>query len=161
LCSCGSDFRQMGILPQFISHTWTSFWEKLGINHITTTTFLPQTNWMVELAHRELKNALWAHLARSELPHYLPWVLLGSVLSAELAFGSTLTLRGQFLDTTKPLTDSVLEHRRATQPLLSSRLPPHPHHPDDCGICIYQETECTVVPSLADLKIIVLSLPLL
>jgi hypothetical protein len=61
---------------------------------------------MVERPHRKIKDALRAHLARAEWPLHLPWVLLGlpsapevdsAVSSAELVFGTTLTLTEQFL----------------------------------------------------------------
>ena len=50
---------------------------QLGIQHITTTAFLPQSNGLVECFHRQLKDSFWARLAGREWTAHLPWVLLG------------------------------------------------------------------------------------
>jgi hypothetical protein len=50
---------------------------RLGIKHITTTTFHPCSTGMVERAHRQLKDALRARQAANDWPEHLPWVLLG------------------------------------------------------------------------------------
>ena len=61
---------------------------------------------MVEREHRQVKDALCTHLAGDEWPVNLPWVLLGlraapkedsAISSAELVYGTALTLPGQFL----------------------------------------------------------------
>ncbi len=78
------------------------------MTHITTTAYHPQSNGIVERAHRQIKDALRARLAGVEWPQHLPWVLLSlraapkedaAISSAELVFGAALTLPGQFLAT--------------------------------------------------------------
>jgi hypothetical protein len=89
---------------QFLSATWAALCNRLGINHITTTSYHPQSNGMVERVHRQLKDALRARRAGPLWPDHLPWVLLGlraapkedaAVSSAELVLGSPLHLPGQ------------------------------------------------------------------
>jgi hypothetical protein len=93
---------------QFTSALWSGLCQRLGVTHITTTAYHPQSNGMVERAHRQIKDALRARLAGVEWPQHLPWVLLGlraapkedaAISSAELVFGAALTLPGQFLAT--------------------------------------------------------------
>ena len=43
---------------QFTSSRWSSWCKQVGAKHITTTTFHPQSNGMVERFHRQLKAAL-------------------------------------------------------------------------------------------------------
>jgi hypothetical protein len=111
--------------PQFTGRVWSFFCQRLGIHHITTTSFQPQRNGMVERSHRQLKDALWAHLAGNKWPLHLPWVLLGlraapkedtAVSLAELVFGSSLKLPGQLLNTAEPPAESFLEQHRVVQP---------------------------------------------
>jgi hypothetical protein len=49
---------------------------RLGIQHICTTAFHPQSNGLVEHFHRRLKEALKACLAGPAWPSHLPWVML-------------------------------------------------------------------------------------
>jgi transposase InsO family protein len=62
---------------QFTSALWSGLCHRLGVTHITTTAYHPQSNGMVERAHRQIKDALRARLAGVEWPQHLPWVLLG------------------------------------------------------------------------------------
>ena len=61
---------------QFMSTLWTLTCQQLGVEHITTTAYHPQSNGMVERSHRQLKDALRACLAGPTWPDHLPWVLL-------------------------------------------------------------------------------------
>jgi hypothetical protein len=90
---------------QFTSAVWSGLSQRLGVEHITTTAYHPQSNGMVERAHRQLKDALRARLAGNAWPDHLPWVLLGlraapkedsGVSSAELVYGTALSLPAQF-----------------------------------------------------------------
>jgi transposase InsO family protein len=56
---------------------WDSLCSMLCIKHVQTTAYHPQANSLVERFHRQLKDALRAHLAGPTLTAYLPWVLLG------------------------------------------------------------------------------------
>ena len=42
---------------QFTSAVWDVLCKRLGIQHITTTAYHPQFNWMVERFHWQLKDA--------------------------------------------------------------------------------------------------------
>jgi transposase InsO family protein len=91
---------------QFTSALWTDACTSLGIKHVLTTAYHPQSNGMVELMHRQMKDALCAHWAGPMWHSHLPWVLMGlhaapmedsAVSSAELVNGSPLILPGQLL----------------------------------------------------------------
>jgi hypothetical protein len=89
---------------QFTSDTWSLLCSRLGTTHITTTAYHPQSNGLVERAHRQLKASLRAWQAGADWPAHLPWVLLGlraapkevsGVSSAEAVFGQPLVLPGE------------------------------------------------------------------
>ncbi len=89
---------------QFSSASWASFCSGLNIKHVMTTSYHPQSNGLVERAHRQLKDALRARGAGVDWPAHLPWVLLGlraapkevsGLSSAEAVFGQPLVLPGE------------------------------------------------------------------
>lgn len=97
--------------PQFVSAIWSSICSRLGITRSTTTAYHPQSNGMVERFHRQLKASLRARLASSDWIFHLPWVLLGlrvapkdgsGLSSAEMVYGSALTVPGEFLGSPEP-----------------------------------------------------------
>jgi transposase InsO family protein len=45
---------------QFTSAAWVELCERLGIQHVLTTAYHPQSNGMVERVHKQLKEALRA-----------------------------------------------------------------------------------------------------
>lgn len=115
---------------QFTSAVWTALCHRLGISHITTTAYHPQSNGMVERWHRQMKDALRARLAGSAWPEHLPWVLLGlraapkedtGISSAELVYGSPLTLPGEFLDNGDEPASFFVEKLRTEQNSLPTR----------------------------------------
>jgi hypothetical protein len=96
---------------QFTSALWSSTCTSLGIKHVLTTAYHPQSNGMVERVHRQLKDALRARGAGPAWHSHLPWVLLGlraapkedsAVSSAELVTGTPLVLPGQLLHVPDP-----------------------------------------------------------
>jgi transposase InsO family protein len=104
---------------QFTSQVWTILCRKLGIQNTTTTAYHPQSNGLVERAHRQLKEGLKTRLASHEWPAHLPWVLLGmrttpkdnsAISSAELVYGAPLVLPGKFVDAAEPPAANFLEH---------------------------------------------------
>jgi len=89
---------------QFTSETWKQLCTRLGVCHVTTTSYHPQSNGMIERVHRQLKDALRARGAGLDWPSHLPLVLLGlraapkevsGFSSAEAVFGQPLTLPGE------------------------------------------------------------------
>ena len=111
---------------QFTSAVWAALCQRLNIQHITTTAYHPQSNGMVERTHRQIKDALRARLAGDKWPDHLPWVLFrlraapkedSGLSSAELVFGSTLTLPGQLLETPETPVEEIVDSLRSTQPL--------------------------------------------
>ncbi len=65
---------------QFTAGVWSALCLKLGISHQMTTAYHPQSNGMVERAHRQLKDALRSRLAGVQWPQPYPgccWVLAG------------------------------------------------------------------------------------
>jgi hypothetical protein len=94
----------------------------------------PQSNGLVEKAHRQLKEALKGRLVGAALLDHLPWVLLGlrvapkddsNISSAKLVYEEPLILPGEFVDAEEPPTADFLEHMRATP--TSIPLPPGPN----------------------------------
>ena len=108
--------------PQFVSKLWSELHRLLGVSTNTTTAYHPQANGMVERLHRQLKAAL---KARTTGPHWmeeLPITLLGIRSSwredpdcspAELVYGTTLQLPGEFLG-----TDNNVRQLQPTAPFL-------------------------------------------
>ena len=90
---------------QFGSELWNSPMTLLGTTRLRTTAYHPQSNGLVERFHRHLKGGLKARLAGNHWVDNLPIVLLGiraslkeglSCTSAELVYGTTLRLPGDF-----------------------------------------------------------------
>ena len=90
---------------QFESELWNSLMTLLGTSRLRTTAYHPQSNGVVERFHRHLKGGLKARLAGNHWVDNLPIVLLGiraslkeglSCTSAELVYGTTLRLPGDF-----------------------------------------------------------------
>jgi cleavage and polyadenylation specificity factor subunit 1 len=116
--------------PQFTSAVWSALCSRLGISRSLTTAFHPQSNGMVERAHRQLKDALRARAAGHDWPSHLLWVLLGlrtapkedsNISSAELCLGAPLTLPGEFIAGPEPPPQEFVDSLRAAPPLPSMR----------------------------------------
>jgi hypothetical protein len=94
----------------------------------------PQSNGLVERAHRQLKEALKSRLAGAAWPEHFPWTLLGlraapkdesNISSAELVYGVPLVLPGEFLDAVEAPAAEFLEHMRTIPTSIPTRpLPP-------------------------------------
>jgi transposase InsO family protein len=111
---------------QFTSAVWQNLCEKLGIEHVTTTAYHPQSNGIIERAHRQIKDALRARLAGAQWFDHLPWVLLGlrsapkedsGLSSAQLTFGAPLSLPGELLAAAEPPLDAFLQSLKEVSPL--------------------------------------------
>jgi len=101
--------------PAFISQLWTSLGELMGANIHHTTAYNPAANGMVERTHRTLKAALMARCTGPDWRAQLPWVLLGirtspkeglRVSPAEMVFGETLVVPGEFFPSSNTAEDS-------------------------------------------------------
>ena len=100
---------------QFVSQLWTHLLTRFGIHSAHTTAYHPQANGLVERFHRQLKASLKAKLTTANWFSELPLVLLGirtalkqdiGCSAAEMVYGQTLRLPGEFFssqsDTTEP-----------------------------------------------------------
>lgn len=111
---------------QFTSSLWTALSQLLGAQLHRTTAYHPQANGIVERFHRQLKAALRARLTGPAWMDELPFVLLGlrsvpkedlGCASAELVYGTTIRLSGEFFEATSssgPAASELLTHLRST-----------------------------------------------
>ena len=108
---------------QFTSALWSSLCNILGIHHVPTIAYHPQSNGLVERFHRRLKDALRARLANADWLQHLPWVMLGirsatplegGPSPAEAVMGSQPVLPGEFLATGEPPLQSFLDRLRSS-----------------------------------------------
>jgi transposase InsO family protein len=116
---------------QFTSALQKGLHKMLGVQIINTTAYHPQSNGMVERCHGQLNAALRARLASTEWPDHLPWVLLclksapkedSAISSAELMFGTMLSLSAEFILSAEPPAEQFHKRLRkmdmpATRPL--------------------------------------------
>ncbi len=116
---------------QFESHLWKAFTRLLGTKHLRTTAYHPMSNGLVERLHRQLKASIKSYPHPEHWTEALPLTLLGirsslkediGCTSAELVYGTTLRLPGEFfVSATDELnTDPgsyVMELKRAMQSL--------------------------------------------
>jgi len=90
---------------QFTGNVWKQFMSVLGIKHVTTTSYHPQSNGLVENLHRRLKDALRMQKFPNRWHLNLPVVALVIRTTmkedypcspAELVYGQDLRLPGEF-----------------------------------------------------------------
>ena len=98
---------------QFESHLFRELNNLLGSTRTRTTAYHPAANGIIERFHRQLKASLKAQEDPSNWYEYLPIVLLGirttvkediGCTPAELVYGTTLTLPGQMVTPTSPVS---------------------------------------------------------
>jgi len=111
---------------QFTSALWARLCNVIGVHHNTTRAYHPQSNGMVERAHRRIKDALKAHMAAAELPQHLPWVLLdinnapkedSGKSASEMVYGTSLTLPAQLAAGDEQPVDKILQDLATAAPL--------------------------------------------
>ena len=99
--------------PQFQSQLWAQLTQLLGCKHFQTTAYHPIANGIVERFHRQLKASLKARHPSNHWVESLPLVLLGirtavkgdlQCSAAELVYGTTLRLPGDFFQSSVPPT---------------------------------------------------------
>ena len=99
---------------QFESHLWQQLMCFLGSARIRTTAYHPAANGLVERLHRQLKASLMATNPATPWIEALPMVLLGirtsvkedlGCTAAEMVYGSTLRVPGQFFAHTEEVLD--------------------------------------------------------
>ena len=92
---------------QFESALWRELMQLLGSTRCRTTAYHPSANGLVERFHRQLKASLKAQPDPTKWTEALPLVLLGirtalktdlQCNTAELVYGTTLRLPGEFVD---------------------------------------------------------------
>ena len=126
---------------QFQSTLWTQLTKLLGSRQLRTTSYHPIANGLIERFHRQLKAALKAQPEPSRWADSLPLVLLGirtafkedlNCTAAELVYGTTLRLPGEFFATGKD-TEMPTDHGayvtqlKSTMQRLQAVPPRHPH----------------------------------
>lgn len=119
---------------QFTSQLFNELCSLLGSSHITTTAYNPKANGLLERCHRRLKEALKAH--GKNWVRNLPTVLLGlrasprdqsGISCAELTFGRTLKLPGEFYQQSRGVSDSTTFVRQLRDSLGKIRPVPFLH----------------------------------
>ena len=122
----------------------------LGCKRIRTTSYHPAANGLIERFHRQLKTLLKTHPSPTHWIDSLPIVLLGvrtqlkedlHCTSAELVYGTTLRLPGEFFD----------ERKAETTPDPTSyvtRLKNMMYHLQATPICQQKATNIYVSPTL-------------
>ena len=119
---------------QFTSCLWSELGRSLGVKMHQTTAYHPQANGMIERLHRQLKNSLKARTKDPYWMDHLPMVLLGirtawredpDCSPAELVYGSSLRIPGEFVE---PTTSRDLQPSsaflRGLQTSMNNALPP-------------------------------------
>ena len=121
---------------QFESALWDQMTRLLGIQRIHTTSYHPIANGMVERFHRQLKSALKTYPTPERWTVSLPMVLLGvrsaikedlHCTTAELVYGTTLRLPGEFFTSSRePVDPSNYVSTLKTSMQHLQAVPPHP-----------------------------------
>jgi hypothetical protein len=104
---------------QFTSHLWRELTHLLGVRHIQTTSYHPSANGIIERSHRSIKNSLKCQKNPTHWMTALPIILLNmrtiykpdlKCSPAELVYGTTLHVPGEFFDTPPPTVSQSDTH---------------------------------------------------
>ena len=106
---------------QFESSLFNTLSSRLGINHLRTTSYHPQTNGLIERFHRTFKSSLRILSKNSTWTKALPFVLLGwrntpskttSASPAQLLFGTSITMPNELIELSSSPTLFELDQAR-------------------------------------------------
>lgn len=120
---------------QFQSNLFSALSTLLGTKLQHTTAYHPASNGMVERFHRQLKAALAAKLDRQHWVEKLPLVLLGlrstvkedlGFSAAEMVYGSTVRLPGEFFSDQTPSAPTASDHIEKLRAWLAQLRPTAP-----------------------------------
>jgi len=120
--------------PQFTSSLWARMCELLGMEHVPTTSYHPQSNGMVERFHRSLKSSLRAQSEPTFWVSNLPLVLLGlrtvpkedtGSSSSKAVFGTQLCLPGEFIDSGEMSQPAFIQRINQAVSNFSNSVPRH------------------------------------
>lgn len=121
---------------QFESHLFRQLNDRLGIQHLRTTAFHPQSNGLIERFHRVLKAAIKCK-SSTNWTKELPLILLRlrstfredlQSTTAELVYGKTLRLPAEFFTEQKPLGNESEFVQQFRQTMNSIRPVQTAHH---------------------------------
>lgn len=139
---------------QFESNLFRTLSNMAGMSHIRTTAHHPQANGMVERLHRQLKASLKCH-GDQKWTEALPWVMLGiraawkediKATTAELVYGTTLRLPGEYLTTSAEVSDPTPAYvERLRCRLAQLRPTPATHHGQHSVFIFKDLATCTHV----------------
>ena len=121
---------------QFESKLFEAMTNLLGSKRVRTTAYHPASNGMIERWHRSLKAAIKCH-ALTEWTDVLPTVLLGlrtsfkddiKATTAEMVYGTTLRLPGEFFVDEEPSVDPMMFLEKHRARMREVRSAPAAHH---------------------------------
>jgi transposase InsO family protein len=134
---------------QFESALFRSLNHLLGTTLIRTTAYHPSANGMVERFHRQLKAALKCH-EEGRWTDNLPWVMLGirsawkediKATPAELVYGTTIRLPGEYLSPPTTTTDSTSEYVDDLRRRLQILRPVRPTRHGQRNVFVFKDLE--------------------
>ncbi|CAH8552923.1 unnamed protein product [Schistosoma margrebowiei] len=149
---------------QFESELFNNLAKLLGSNRIRCTAYHPQANGMVERFHRQLKTALISHSNPNQWTEFLPLVMLGIRTSvktdaqcsaAELVFGTTLRLPGEFINPNtnsqklnlENYVDQLRDHMSKLKPINTREQSRAVYVPKDLSNCTHVWIRCDKIKS--------------
>jgi transposase InsO family protein len=133
---------------QFESDLFKQLMKYLGVHKLRTTPYHPQSNGMIERFHRSMKAALKARLTDNTCwVDELPTVMLGlraaprsdtGVSAAQLAYGKTIRLPGEFYDEVK-VNDSDSEYLQKLRDSISNLKPRPTSHSNSRSLFVHND----------------------
>lgn len=135
---------------QFESSLFSQLMTIMGIRKIRTTPYHPQSNGAVERWHRTLKAALMTKLESTSWVDELPTVLFGlraavradtGFSSAELTYGRTIRLPGDFYDVNKIHYENIEEYVSKLRDIIIKYKPTKRENVDSRNFFVHKDLE--------------------